>query len=436
MRRSTVYRLVRDETGVTAVVIGLSMTALMGFAGLAVDAGSWYSDKRTAQGAVDSAAYSAAVDYATGDSATGVTAAAKAIAAQYGLTDGSRGVTVTVNQPPSSGSHTATAGAVEVIVHKAESLFLASLYMNSAAITARAVAVAGSGGGAIGPYCVLALDTTPATSVATAAFDITNGANLDLSACGVQVNATGPDSLVMSGGAKLTAKTVSVGGNYSITNGASMTVTGTTTTSAPSVADPYASVTMPTAGGCSQTNATYGGGGTFTISPGTYCNGLNIANGATVTMNPGVYVINGNDASGNGFDLQGGATVNATSGVTIVLTGSGSNYANMNIANGTTLNLTAPTSGATAGMAFFQDRNTPSSRTETFAGGSSAKIVGALYFPSQFVSFSNGSSNNGSCTQLIANRINYTGGSKFGNNCSGTGVKGIGAAATAPTLVE
>ena len=41
--------LASDRTGATAVVIGLCMTVLMGFAGLAVDVGLWYADKRAAQ---------------------------------------------------------------------------------------------------------------------------------------------------------------------------------------------------------------------------------------------------------------------------------------------------------------------------------------------------------------------------------------------------
>jgi hypothetical protein len=419
-------RLARDKAGVTAVVIGLSMTALMGFAGLAVDVGLWYNDSRTAQGAVDSAAYSAAIDYAAGDNAAGVTATAEAITAQYGLTNGAGGVTVTVNQPPLSGTHTTTAGAVEVILNKNETRFFASFFMNSAAISARAVAAPGT----VGTPCgVLALDPTASTSVSTAGISITNGANLNLGQCGVSVNATGADALYLTGGAKLTAQTVTVSGNYSISNGASMTVSGGTTTSAPPTADPYAGTSVPSPGSCAATNS-YGGGKTATISPGTFCNGLSINGGAHITMNPGVYIIDRGT-----FDLAGGATLNATAGVTIVLTSStGSNYATSVIDNGSTINLTAPTTGATAGMAFFQDPRASSSGTDTFAGGATTNITGALYFPSQTVSFSNGTSNASSCTQLISYRVQYTGGSKFGSNCTGTGVKSIGGSSTA--LVE
>ena len=422
----TLQRFARDERGVSAIIIGIGLTIMMGGAGLAIDIGLWYNDKRVAQGAADSAAYSAAVDYGAGDTATGATSAAKAIAAQYGLTDGSGGVTVTVNQPPKSGPNTGNSSALEVIIKKTETRFFAGLFMNSAAVSARAVAIPGS---TASKYCILALDPTAATSVSTAGVDISGGATVDASACGFQVNASGPDALYLTGGANLLATNLSVVGNYIVTGGSSMTVTGPKTTSAPAIADPYANVAVPTPGACAATN-TYGSGGTFTISPATYCNGLTINGGATVTMRPGVYIIDRGL-----FNLTNGANVTATGGVTIVLTSSsGSNYATATIDGGTTLTITAPTTGATKGLAFFQDQRASSSGVDTVTGGANLNVTGALYFPNQVVNYSGGTNTTALCTQLIAYRINYTGGTTFKNSCSGTGVTGIGTAAT--TLVE
>lgn len=418
-------RLAQDESGVTAVVVGLGMTVLMGGAALALDVGLWYNDKRIAQGAANSAAYSAAIDYATGDTAANVTATATAVAAQYGQVNGSGGVTVTVNQPPKSGAHTTMAGAIEVIVQHTETPFFASFFVNSAAVASRAVALSGSSGG---KYCVLALDTTAATTVSTAGISASNGVTIDLSTCGLQVNATGADALYVTGGAVIKATTVSVSGNYSVSNGGSLQVSGSIVTSAAAMADPYASVAVPTPGSCAATN-TWGGGGTFTISPGTYCNGMTISNGAKVTMNAGVYIVDRGL-----FDLTGGATLTATAGVTIVLTSSsGANYATATIDNGTTINITAPSSGATKGLAFMQDRRAAATGTDNFAGGASMTVNGGLYFPAQMVNFSNGTTSS-VCTQLIAYRVTYTGGSKFMDNCSGFGTTEIGTVGT--SLVE
>ncbi len=428
-RRLPFRRLIADERGVTAITVGLSLTTLMGFAGMAVDVGLWYSDKRSAQEAVDAAAYSAAIDYAAGDTASGAAATAKAITAQYGLTNGSNGVTVTVNQPPLSGSHTSSSGAVEVIVNKSETMAFSKVLESTQTVSSRAVAMAGSGSGSIGPYCVLALDTSPSTSVSTADISLSNGATLDMSQCGLQVNSSGADSLSVTGGANLTATTLSLVGNYTTSNGGSVHVSGTIATNASPGADPYAKRTVPTPGTCASTNSY--GWGNYTLSPGTFCNGLTFSNGANVTLNPGVYIID------RGTLNIGYSTIIGT-GVTFVLTSStGSNYPTFTIGNGASLNITAPTTGATAGMAFFQDPKAPNSGTNSFGGGSTQIITGAIYFPSQIVAFSNGTSNTSTCTQLIAFRIQYTGGAKFGNNCSGTGVLGIGAApATTTALVE
>ncbi len=420
-----ISELARDESGATAVVVAVTLTALMGFAGMAIDVGHWYGDRRLAQSAADAAAYSAAIDSASGDTTAGVTAAAKAITAQYGLTNGSNGVTVAVNNPPTAGSYTATAGAWEVGITKTESLFFTTFFMSSASVKARSVAVAGSTGG---KYCVQALD--PSTSVTTVS--ASNGITIDATACGLAVNGGNSAALSIIGGASIKDKYTSVVGGTSMNNGGSLTSTNTPDHN--SNADPYAAVAVPAPGTCTYTNANYSSGGTTpTINPGTYCgaagtNSLNVSNGVSVTMNPGVYIINGGT-----LNLQSGP-INATGGVTIVLTGSGSNYATANIGNGVALNLTAPTTGTTAGLAIFQDPNAPSTGTNTFAGGATWNINGALYFPHQSVVLNNGVTNNGSCTQLIAWHITFAGGMKFTNTCGGTGTKGIGAAATA--LVE
>ena len=422
-------RLACDKTGATAVVVGLSMSALMGGAALALDVGLWYNDKRIAQGAADSAAFSAAVDYAAGDTAANVKATAKAIAAQYGQVDGTGGVAVTVNTPPKSGTHTTTTGAIEVIIQRTETPFFSSFFTSAAAVASRAVAVPASTSSS-GQYCVLALDSSSATTVSTAGVSASNGVTIDISTCGLQVNATGSDALYVTGGATIKAATVSLSGNYTVSNGGSLQVSGATTTSAPTMADPYANVTVPTPGSCAATNS-WGSGGTYTISPGTFCNGMTISNGAKVTMNAGVYIVDRGS-----FYLTGGATLTATAGVTIVLTSSsGSNYATASIDNGTTINITAPSSGATKGLAFFQDRRAAATGTDNFAGGTSMTVNGALYFPAQMVNFSNGATA-ATCTQLIAYRVTYTGGAKLMDNCTGFGTTEIGSSTTATALVE
>jgi hypothetical protein len=74
--------------------------------------------------------------------------------------------------------------------------------------------------------------------------------------------------------------------------------------------------------------------------------------------------------------------------VTIIFTTStGSNYATASISGGFIVPITAPTSGPLAGLAFFQDRNAPTSGSDSFSGGSTQNITGTIYFPSQNMTF-------------------------------------------------
>ncbi|HKJ62582.1 MAG TPA: hypothetical protein VKA94_11435, partial [Hyphomicrobiales bacterium] len=166
------------------------------------------------------------------------------------------------------------------------------------------------------------------------------------------------------------------------------------------------------------------------LQPGTYCNGLVIGNGITVTMAPGVYYIK----SGQ-FNLGGGSKLTGDN-VSIVLTTNTSGYATADIGNGTHITLTAPTSGTTAGMVFFGDRNAPNNSQIDFQGGAHMDFKGALYFPSMSVVYSNDVSNTSDCTQLIAWHISFVGGSRFRRICDGVGVLPIGGSGTATELVE
>ena len=86
-----------------------------------------------------------------------------------------------------------------------------------------------------------------------------------------------------------------------------------------------------------------------------------------------------------------------------------------------------PTTGATAGLAFFQDRHAPSTSSNSLSGGSTQTIQGAIYFPNEPVTYSGGSGNTpATCTQLVVLRATFSGNSTLNSNCTGTGVASIG----------
>jgi hypothetical protein len=342
-------------------------------------------------------------------------------ASAAGFANGVGGVTVTINNPPLSGNYTTNSSAVEVIISEPLTLSLPSLfYSGTWAVSARAVATAGSSGS----YCALELDTSSSAGVS-----INNGASVALNQCGLGVNATGSAALTVTGGATLSAKSVSIGGGDTVNNGGSITPTTVVKTGQTAVSNPYSSEVVPTFTGCNygalpSSPYTVLGWQNPTLSPGVYCGGLSMGNGGAVTMNPGVYIIDGGSFSVGGINSLSGT------GVTVVLTGSGSNYATANIANGVAVTLSAPTTGAMAGLVFFADPN--SSGTSTFAGGASETLTGALYLPSQTVNYSNGTASTAACTQLVAWHLQFTGGASFNSNCASAGTKGIG---SSPSLL-
>src|SRR5439155_10574785 len=124
---------------------------LLAFVGLAFDVGYVQWSRRRAQTATDAGAMAGAWANKQGD--TYVTAGQNA-SADNGYTNGTDGVTVTINKPPTSGSYTTDANAVEAIVSQdAPSYFMRILGWNVLPVRARAVAKGG-----FSTACIYALD--------------------------------------------------------------------------------------------------------------------------------------------------------------------------------------------------------------------------------------------------------------------------------------
>jgi Flp pilus assembly protein TadG len=409
-------RLRRDCSGATAVVFAVTLSATLGFTALGTEVSLWYAKKRDMQGVADSAAYSGAVTLISGGDAA---SQAKAIAAEYGYADQVNGVAVTVNHPPASGAYQGNNAAVEVIIQQPQQRLLSTLYLGAdPALRSRAVAIAGAG-----DACVLALNA--GASAATFGNGTTN---VDLVGCGLVVNSTSPSALTLTGQAQITAQSAAIAGGYSTSGGAELNTEESVVTGAPPLQDPFQNTQIPSYSGCDQTSYQANAGANVTLNPGVYCNGFSVQGGATVTLNPGVYIIDRGT-----FSVAGNATVTGN-GVTIVLTSStASNYATVSISGGAVVNLSAPTSGSTAGLAFFQDKNAPTGVNNSFTGGSTQNITGAIYLPKQEVGFAGGSQGSQGCTLLIADQIDFKGNANLATNCAGTAVPKV---MQPPRLVE
>jgi Flp pilus assembly protein TadG len=444
----------RDRRGVTAVMTAVGGSMLIGFAGLAIDVAMWEANKRSAQGAADQAVIAAAIVQETTASplTDAATTAGRAIAAQMGFVHTACPATTTdtcvdAHMPPTSGTHTTDPSAIEVIITAPQTqLFsLAFLAPSSVSVAARSVAIR-NGTGA----CIVALAPSGPDGVL-----VNGGATIDASTCNVYDNSGDSRALEVSGAAILKAKNAYIRGNY-ISDG-TFTIGGTLKCAAtppdprtppctgsatmPSPLDPYASRTAPTPALCpSDNNGTghepttsdfvsrkgnYNAQNGTTIFHGTYCGGITI-NVSSVTMNPGIYILTDDTNTGTkgSFIVSGsGASVSGT-GVTIYLTGNTlNNGAVVNIQGGSTATLTAPTSGATAGIVFWNAGTTSGPKNQVT--GSSVSITGAIYAPSEEVDYTGGSSAGTGCTQIVAQTVQLLqllGGSFLQHNCDRTGV--------------
>jgi hypothetical protein len=405
------------ERGGVALMIGLALPVVIGMIALGTEITFLLFKQRQLQAAADASALGGATALQSGHPALAVEA--RGIAGFLGFVGGAAdGTTVVVNNPPASGPQEGSSKAVEVIITQPQTLVLVNvLYSGSFSAAARAVAVAGTGS-----YCALQLGAAGNVSMS-------NGAIANFTQCGLAVDGSGSAALTLVGGAEVNAQSVSVVGTASMSNGGEVNPSSALKTSQPNVPDPYAAVVLPTFSGCGQGNSKGYGIGTWTLNPGVYCNGLTFSNGAVATLSAGVYIIDRGT-----FDVGGGSKVMGTN-VTIVLTSStGSGYANAEIDNGTTVTLSAPTTGATAGLVFFGDRRSSAgSVTTVIAGGASLDITGAIYLPTQTLNWNNGASNTSStCTELVAETITL-GAANLQIGCP-TGVTAIGG--TNSNLVE
>ena len=336
------------------------------------------------------------------------TTEARAVAAELGFQNGTNGVTVTVANPPSAGSHAGDSNYVQVTLQQSVTPVLGSLIRSGAyAVKTNAVAFKGAGG----PSCLLSLATSGT------AVQISNNAIIQVPNCGISSNSASNSAITLGNNATVTGS-VTVAGDVSMSNGASITKTVTNHTTA--TVDPYSAISLPARPGSELTASG------SNLSPGYYPNGFQYGNNANITLQPGVYWVGTRLTLGNTASITG-------TGVTIILDGS---YA-ISLGNNNTLNLTAPTSGATAGIALYSSPLN-ASLTQTFPINSTLNVTGAVYFPSQTIAFDNGAATGASaCTQLVAKVLTFGNNSTygFGASCGGVGTTQIGSASVA-SLVE
>lgn len=401
-------RFLRCEKGAISVMMAILLPVVIGFIALAADTGVWYVKQRNMQAATDVAAISAARDLGLEDYYV-VEANVKSEGARNGFPE-SDGVNYTVNIPPTSGSYTLNNYAVEVELSQNQTRFFSALHMGSNPVaTTRAVALKSTSGEA----CVLALSTN-----ASPAISFQGNPDVELDGCVIASNSSDSCAITIGGSAaSVEADSLQMVGDYCTSGNPTLDFDEPPVSGASAVDDPYADLPDPTYGSCNKNN--YKAKNTETLNPGVYCNGLTINANADITLNPGTYYVTGGD-----LRINGGAEVFGD-GVTIILTGSGSNVGSLTVNGSAELDLTAPSSGTYEGILFYQDRDAPSGTTNKLNGGSNNILKGTVYFPNQHVEFSGGSTGVSNCMRLVADTVKFGGNTSVSHDCDPVGGENV-----------
>lgn len=380
------------EGGQALLLTVVCMTVLLGLTAFATDAGVLLYQRREAQTAADCAAMAGVEEenYLSADSTT-VTATARAAAAANGFTNGSNGVTVTVNDPPLGGAHVGASNYVEVIVEQSvPTIFMGLFGFSSQTISARAVGGFGSTQG-----CLYTLSTSGTD------YSDSGPGTVSMPGCTVYDNSSSNQAMVLNNSG-LTAGTINIVGDYSGTGISPTPKTGTAV-----VSDPLAFLQAPTVPSGCNTNESFNQSGTYSLGLNEASNGVSYGcygsltvNNSTLNLASGLYIINGNLTFNNSNSV-----INGT-GVTFYITNNGS----VNI-NAATVNLTAPTSGTWNGILFFQARN--DNQQFNFTGPTADNLQGIIYIPDATLKWTNGGADVDA--EIVVNQLQLTGPATINN---------------------
>jgi hypothetical protein len=417
----------KRQAGQTIVMASVGIVFTIGILGLVVDLGYGYYIKQVAQAAADSAVLAgAAVANANGSTCDGTVVLCPSngstcpasptnppvsnfdAACLYAKTNGfpsTGNQTVKIYAGTGSQSGSGVSGGnywMSVTATQTMPLgFLGILGSQSATVSATASSTTFSSAGAGG--CIYVLDTSGGP-----AFDAP-GTSALTSNCGIYVNSNASNAFRVQGSAVIKSSTIKVVGSSTISNNA--TVTPNPTNGVSAATDPFANLPAPTVNGCDVTGYQLSGG-SDTLNPGTYCNGIKIS-GGTVTFNAGVYILRG-----IGLQLSGNGTVLNGSGVMFYNTGDATYAAGtFNLGSGVTTNLSGPTSGTYKGILMYQDRNV--STVGTIGGGSTQNFTGTVYMPNAYVNFTGGSTTNSLTAAIVVKDIKLVGNSYLAADTTG-----------------
>jgi hypothetical protein len=239
--------------------------------------------------------------------------------------------------------------------------------------------------------CIWALGTGNVNGAIT----FNSGNDIKAPTCKMHVHSTDNDGVFHNGGNNIVASALYAKGRINC----NATCPSSFESKVPNkvIDDPFASgLPQLTAGSCVLgSNWTSYDTNSVTLSPGTYCGGINFNSGVkTINLNPGIYHVKAD------WNING-ATVNAT-GVTLYF----DSNSNFQLNGKTQLNLSAPTSGPTAGLAMYEKYGLGQGTRAIDARGG-INITGVIYFPTKQLNFNSGNNVTSVALRILGRIIHF-----------------------------
>ncbi|GGG24888.1 hypothetical protein GCM10010964_11160 [Caldovatus sediminis] len=407
----------RDRRGVSSLMVGGSMSALLGLAALAVDGGAWQLARRSAVSAADSAAMAAAIALSYGRGAQGAVEMGLDVARRNGFANDGR-TTVTVATPPAEGPHAGDPAVVEVLIEQVQPLGLSRFLLDrEVTVSARAVAS-------------LALTTDACVLALTGPLIMTGRSTTAGPACLLASNSTAADAIQVGNTATVTAFSLySAGGCSGCSNGL-VTLEQPPSRHAPPLENVFRyldSKVLPTFSTANATCMDPPSSGVilpYEDNGGrAYCKDISVTGGVTLNMRPGTYYLHHASFSVQSGVVRcldsGGRACRDGQGITIVFTGTDVTKIGGPKINATAdIRIMAPRNPRSdmdyRGVLFFRDprahNNNSGNPAVQMNGGALSVLEGGMYFPNAYVRYNGGDQVSPSeCTVLIGGTIDLSG---------------------------
>jgi hypothetical protein len=362
-------RFLKDRSGATALIFAISLPALAGGMGLAVDYASITRQQAGLQSAADSAALNAARELIIAEPTVArLQAVAKrtvdALLLEKGikadwtvestLEPGRKAVIVKVSRPivPMFRKLYATLGVAP------------DPWVAEVKATARLAHTS--------KLCLLLMGDN------NTAMALNMNARLTGAQCSIHSNSRSREGIKLGEGSKLTADLVCSRGG--ITNTGS-TVQSEVLNDCPPVVDPLRNRIAPVAGACTKSTREVYKSGLITLNPGTYCGGFEVRGTAQVQLNPGTYIFKDGDLT-----VRDNAILRGTD-VGLFFQG-GQSY--FRFTDNALIDLSGPKAGPMAGILLWRDRivnradmtsGKAPSLTNVITANRATRLTGTIYLP-------------------------------------------------------